>query len=80
MYNYVMKVNYSYIAVTIEENNKFYSYVLKINDNDNLVSKLNIKNINYATLCKTKKQAYNLVENWNNNFKVNQTYMFDESF
>lgn len=67
-----------YIAITIEENKKFYSYALKVTECDNILSKLNsIKNIKWGNICKTKKQAKLIAENWNYNFKQNGTYLLD---
>lgn len=70
--------NYDYyIAVTVSENGKFYSYAVKVSPFDNLVSKLCIKNIVSANICTTKKRATELVTRWNDVHKVNGQYMFD---
>ena len=71
-------MKYFYIAVQIEENNKFYAYVIKVSENDNLLSKLKIENIKTANIYHTKKQADAVVEEWNKAYKVNGTYMLTE--
>ena len=68
-----------YIAVIIKEEEKFYSYGIKINSSDNLISKLKIKNIYSANVCDTKKKCSELVEAWNEQFKNNGKYMFSEA-
>ena len=54
-------MKYFYIAVTIQENGKYYSYVVKANNQENLLSKLKIKNIVTATIAATEQQAYSFV-------------------
>lgn len=73
-------MKYFYIAVQVEEGGKYYAYVVKVSESDNLLSKLKIKNIVTANICPTKKQAAALVEHWNNAYKANNKYMFDETF
>lgn len=67
----------SYIAISIKENNKNYAYIFKHNHCNNLLNILQINNIEFALLCKTKKEAEKIVNNWNQTFKNNKTYMFD---
>ena len=69
-----------YIAVTIQENEKYYSYVIKANTQENILHKLKIKNIINATVTKTKQRAENLVNLWNLIYKKNNQYLFDETF
>ena len=71
-------MKYFYIAVTVEENKKYYSYVIKANTQENLLTKLKIKNIVTATITTTKQQAENLVKLWNIIAKDNNIYLFDE--
>lgn len=73
-------MKYFYIAVTIQENGKYYSYVVKANNQENLLSKLKIKNIVTATVAATKQQADALVNCWNLIAKRNNEYLFDETF
>ena len=68
-----------YIAVQIiNESNKKYSYVLKVGESDNLLTKLKIPNIVFANICQTKKQAEEIVHVWNQGFIKNHEYMFNE--
>lgn len=69
-----------YIAVTIEENGLFYSFVKKVNTGDNLKTKLSDSKIIYASICETKKQAEALCEFWRKEYKANGIYMFANTF
>ena len=73
-------MKYFYIAVTIQENEKYYSYVIKANSSENLLSKLKIKNIVTATIATTKKEAEALINLWNTIAKNNNQYLFNEPF
>ena len=66
----------TYIAVTIKENDRFYSYGVKVNASDNVLSKLKIKNIVYANICESKKQCENMVKFWNDGYKKNNQYLY----
>ena len=66
----------TYIAVTIQEHNKFYSWLLKVNENKNLLYALEIKNIVYAHLCNSKKHCEELVKVWNNQYKLNNENLY----
>ena len=70
-------MKYFYFAVTVEENGKYYAYIVKMSSSDNVLSKLKIKGILHATLCTTKKQAAETVNHWNACYKANDSYLFD---
>lgn len=70
----------SYIAVTIEENGRFYSYVIKTGNQNNLLAVLHIAGIVTANICDTFKAAKEIVTAWNENYKANGTYMFAGEF
>lgn len=67
----------SYIAVTVEENGKYYAYVHKYHHSNNLLNLMNIKGIVYANICDTKKEAARIVGEWNSSFMENGKYMFE---
>jgi len=67
----------TYIAVEIKENGKYYAYAVKVSTSDNLISKLNIKGVQFANLCGTKKSAEHIVNDWNAGHKANNRYLFD---
>ena len=69
-----------YIAVQITENGKFYAYVVRVSESDNLTAKLNIKGIIAANIAPTRKAAREWVTAWNNTARVNGDYMFSEPF
>ena len=65
-----------FIAITIEEEKKYYAYVLSVSDCANLISKLDIKGILHANIFNTKKEANKIVEQWNQSYKTNGTYLY----
>lgn len=67
-----------YIAIQIEENGKYYAYAIKATESDNLLSKLAVTNIISANICDTKKRAEELVTFWNDCYKQNGTYIFQQ--
>jgi hypothetical protein len=66
-----------YVAVQIEETGKYYAYAVKVSENDDLLSNLEIKGIKTANLCETKKRAETIVKAWNAAYKANGNYLFD---
>lgn len=57
----------------------YYAYVLKTNENQNLVSELDmIGGLVSANVCRTRKRAVELVEFWNSCYKQNGTYLFEK--
>jgi hypothetical protein len=66
-----------YIAVQIQENEKYYAYIVSCTDSDNLLSKLKIRGIVSANICQTKKAARAIVEAWNEAFRYTGIYLFD---
>lgn len=65
-----------YIVVTIEQDGKYFSYVVKHPENYNLLATLTIKNITGASLFPTKKKAVEIADFWNDCYKKNGTYLF----
>lgn len=66
-----------YFAVTIKENEKYCSYVVKATENDNILSVLKIKNIISANIY-PKNKAEQVVKHWNECYKNNGTHMYSE--
>ena len=67
----------TYIAVTVQENGKYYAYAVPVSGSDNLLSRLAIKGITHANICENKKETAQVVEMWNASYKDNGTYMFE---
>lgn len=67
-----------YFAVTMEENQKYYSFIMTISENENTIQRLKHPNIIIAQLCSTKKAAAYVVNHWNACYKADGTYMFDD--
>lgn len=67
-----------YIVVTICEDEKYYSYIVKASSSDNLLSKLKIKNIIDAMIVESKKRAEYIVDFFNVHHRIAGNYMFDE--
>lgn len=66
-----------YIAVQIQENGRYYAYMIRCTDSDNLLSKLKIRGIVAANIMPTKKAARATVTAWNDSFRNTGVYMFD---
>lgn len=64
----------TYIAVTVQENDKNIAYVLKVSSSENIVSALKIKGLIFGNICSTKKAAHELVDFWNESYKKNGSY------
>lgn len=72
-------MNNFYFAVTIEENGKNYSYVLKIGAYENVAVKLSkIPGLVCASICPTKQRAENIVDIWNYNHLMNGSHVFSK--
>ena len=64
-------MKYFHIAVTIKEDEKLFSYGIKVAEGDNLLSILKIENIIWANIYQTKKRAEEVVNMWNDGFIKN---------
>lgn len=73
----MQKSKAAFIAVTIEENRKYYSYVVRVTDATNIIDALEIKGVVYGNLFFTKKDAVATVNYWNRMHKQNGKYLFD---
>jgi superfamily I DNA/RNA helicase len=70
-----------YIAIQVEENQKYYAFAGTIKTGENL--KPFIKRYPNAValhLCESRKQAKEIVMQWNEIAKNNKQYLFDEVF
>ena len=62
-----------------EYNPGYYAYVHSVGQNDNLKSALDgISGLQAVQLCQTKKEAAQLADFWNECYKRNGTYFFEE--
>ena len=68
-----------YIAVTIAENGKYYAYGVPVSQSDNVLSKLKIDGILFANICETKTKFREIVNLWNESYRLNGTHMFEGS-
>lgn len=67
-----------YIVVTATENGKNISYALDFAGSCNLVSVLaGIPGLTSANVCKSKRAAAEIADDWNECYKANGTYLFD---
>lgn len=72
-------MKYVYFAVEVEENGKRYAYVMKDSGNNNLWSRFkSIPGLVSVTIMPTKKQAAAVVTAWNDGYRRNGCYMFDD--
>ena len=65
-----------YIAVSIKENNKYFAFVIKVSEHENLKNKLDDPRITHANIYPTKNKAEEVANFWNECYKNNNTYMF----
>ena len=70
-------MKYFYFAVQIKENEKYYAYVVKTSEYENLISLFKIKGIISANIFETKKYASKVVDAWNKGYRANGKYFFD---
>lgn len=75
-----MTNNRFYAAVTVQDDGKYYSYVIPFSSSDNALCKLTVKGILSANIYKSKKEAAEIVKCWNDAYKANGTYMFSDTF
>lgn len=82
-----------YIAVTVKQDRNesifhpdesrpcdpgYYSYMFRCSECDNLKSKLDrIGGLQAANICPTRKAARDMVEMWNDTYRANGSYLFD---
>lgn len=70
-----------FLALTVEENGKFYSWAYKVSSRNNLCDVLaRIKNLVSANVCDSYSKAKEIVSAWNDTYKANGTYLFDSTF
>lgn len=66
-----------YIVVTTTENGKNVSFAVDFAGSCNLVSVLaSIPGLTSANICKSKKAAAEIADDWNECYKANGTYMY----
>ena len=78
--------NYTYLAIQIEEDGKFFAYVKKWHNCDNMMILLDFNNRNNGeinrkiltvNIADTKKAADEIVKNWNDNWSKQGKYFYD---
>lgn len=68
-----------YMVVSVTENGKHVAYVLNTSGSNNLVSVLaGVRGLTSANVCKTRKAAAEIANDWNERYKANGTYMYAE--
>lgn len=66
-----------YIAIQVEENEKYYAFAETIRTGENLKPFIERYNANVFHLCESRKQAEELIIRWNATYKANNNYLFD---
>ncbi len=65
---------------SVEYSPGYYAFVHSIGQNDNLKSSLDsIGGLQCVQLCQSKKEAVQLADFWNDCYKQNGTYFFEEA-
>ena len=71
-----MKNHYFHLAYTVKKNGKFYAAYRRVSPSCNLVSLTRSRNMFWANLYPTKKEAIATVDEWNQSFIDNGTHIF----
>ena len=66
-----------YVVIQAEDNGKYYAFADAIRTGENLKPFIERYNANIFHLCESRKQAEELVIQWNATYKANNTYLFD---
>lgn len=72
-----------YACICKDNNDKYYPFVLKCSETENILGKINSAPYGYPHVvqpCKTKKRAEEYVRFWTSCHKANGTYMFSDTF
>ena len=78
MKNFYMAVSVWFESTLTDDPGGNYAYIVKFTSSDNLKSVFDrIGGLKAANMCATRKEAKELVETWNEAFKHNGTYAFD---
>lgn len=78
MKNFYMAVIVKTESIFTDNIDGYYAYMIKFTSSDNLKSVLDrIGGLQVANVCATKREAGNLVKAWNEGFKLNNVYTFD---
>lgn len=78
MKNFYMAVCVKTVSEMTDSPEGYCAYMVKFTSSDNLKSVLDrIGGLKAANMCATKKEAKELVETWNEAYKQNGTYAFD---
>jgi hypothetical protein len=76
-----MTKTFYYAVSEKNEQGKNYAFTITATENDNLLSIFaRYRNLAYINACKTKKQATELADFWNDCYIANGTYLFDEDY
>lgn len=70
----------TFIAIEIQDKDKYVASVLKIRPSDNLLSKLQIKGLVHANICTSKKAALSVANFWNESNYKNGHYPFSRVY
>lgn len=78
MKNFYMAVSVAVESTLTDDPGGNYAYMIKFTSSDNLKSVLDrIGGLKAANMCATRKEARELVEAWNEAYKQNGTYAFN---
>ena len=78
MKNFYMAVSVWVESIFTDDPGGNYAYMVKFTHNDDMKSVLErIGGLQYANLCHTKKEAQELVKAWNEAYKQNGTFVYD---
>lgn len=57
---------------------RYYADIMRVSTQDNIASRLDIiGGLLHANICRTKKEAQDIKDAWNEAYKLNGTYIYD---
>lgn len=70
-------MKYFHIAITKEQQGKYYAFMLRVSESDNILYKLAEPGMLHANVYNTRKKCNEVVQTWNDSYKRNGTYLFN---
>lgn len=66
-----------FVVFVIEESGKYYAYADTIKTGENLIYYIKRAHCIICHLCESRRQADDLANRWNEEYKANDTYMYN---
>ena len=71
-------MKYFWLAATVRENDRCYSFAFRVSEDTNLKCRLEgIQNLYYANIMPSKRRAVEVANAWNDAWKAKGIFLFD---